>query len=60
MLNKIKGAKIAPFFMSDHYRLNVIGSSLYWLYPSRLDAERGISTPISKTNTVTQSLNYLG
>lgn len=46
--------------MSDRYRLNVIGSSRHWLYPLRLDAERGISTPISKTNTVTQSLNYLG
>lgn len=27
MLNKIKGAKIVPFFMSDRYRLNVTGSS---------------------------------
>lgn len=60
MLNKIKGAKIAPFFMSDRYRLNVIGSSWHWPYPLRLDAEREISTPISKTNSVTQSLSYMG
>lgn len=26
MLNKIKGAKIAPFFMSDRHRLNVLAA----------------------------------
>lgn len=44
MLNKIKGAKIAPFFMSDRHRLNVVGSNRHCLYPLRLEAERGIST----------------
>lgn len=46
--------------MSDRHRLNVIGSNRHWLYPFRLDAERGISTTISMANTVTQSLNYMG
>lgn len=46
--------------MSDRYRIKVIGSSRHWLFPLRLDAEREISTSISKTNSVTQSLNYLG
>ncbi len=46
--------------MSDRYRLNVTGSCRHRPYPLGLDAERGISTLISKTNTVTQSLNYLG
>lgn len=46
--------------MSDRHRLNVLAAVGHWLYPLRLDAERGIFTPISKTNTVTKSLNYLG
>ncbi|MCG9965742.1 hypothetical protein [Shewanella cutis] len=46
--------------MSDRYRIKVIGSSRHWLYPARLDAERGISTPISKTNTESQSLKNTG